>query len=116
MSIMDRLMDSREVDSDFFTSIGWRRITNEHMDVFIQAPIIKVNIPSGDGTYEADFCFKMSFDNETRVLKICAFERLDKVLKNYGAIFDNYEATGMTEEDVKLAITPEFLSSRFKQM
>ena len=113
---MDRLMDSPKADGDFFTSIGWRRITTKLIDVYVSAPIIRVNIPRGLETREDHFCFKMSFDNKTRVLEIRSFDNADKVMMNYGVIFTNYKATDVTEEDVKLAVSPEFLSSRFKLM
>lgn len=109
MSLLDGL--DNKVNESFFQKRKWVYMDLPHFTGYIKAHLTMVKFPQDSEM--SPFNFKVIYIPESRILTIDTYDVSEYVAAKWGVKFEGVRLQNVTESEIVVALSPEFLSSRF---
>ena len=110
MSLLDELNEGF-VSGEFFRTHKWTYMDLPHFTGYIKAHLTMVKFPQDSEM--SRFNFKVIYIPESRILTIDTYDVSEYVAAKWGVKFEGVRLQNATESEIIVALSPEFLSSRF---
>lgn len=109
MSLLDELDGG--VNESFFLKRKWMYIDLPHFTGYFRTIYEVVKIPGV--TDIAHLSFKVIYNSNSKLFTICSYKSDATMKMEYQSIFNKVSIENPSESEIVVALSPEFLSSRF---